>query len=473
MTLWTSEAALKATGGQVTRSFECTGVSIDTRTIQTGDLFVALQAARDGHDFVKDAIAKGATAALVSRMPKGITADAPLLLVPDVQEALEALGRAGRARMTGKVVAVTGSVGKTSTKEMLRRVLGGQGKVHASVASYNNHWGVPLTLARMPANADFAVIEIGMNHPGEIAPLARMARPHLAVVTIVAPAHLAAFESLDAIAREKAAIFEGLQPGGTAVLNGDLETSAILRDVATGFASTVLDFGEAASNHHRVTNVAISNAVTQVEARAKDTFLGYRISAPGRHFAMNGMAVLAVADALGLDRQQAIADLAAWRPVEGRGAREDLALGPSPTAARVDVIDDAYNANPASLGAALEVLAMTETTGRRIAYVGDMKELGKTEAALHAAVAQLPAIQRIDKMHCVGPLMKHLWDVLPEQKRGRWAETSEQMAQQVGADLRGGDVVLAKGSLSMGLARVVDAIRKLGHSPAQQKPEKD
>ncbi len=473
MTLWTSKAAVRATGGKITSHFKCTGVSIDTRTIQKGDLFVALQAARDGHDFVAQAFEKGAAAALVSRFPKGVKADAPLLMVPDVQEGLEALGRAGRKRMKGKVIAVTGSVGKTSTKEMLRTVLGGQGKVHASVASYNNHWGVPLTLARMPADSDFGVIEIGMNHPGEIAPLARMARPHLAIVTIVAPAHLAAFESLEGIAREKAAIFEGLERGGIAVLNGDLETSDTLRAIAEKHADTVIGFGEASSNHHRVTHVTIGDEVTLVEGRAWNTPLVYQISAPGRHFAVNGMAVLAAAGKLGLDRTKAIADLALWRPVEGRGARELIVLDSAPADPPVELIDDAYNANPASLGAALEVLAAAETKGRRVAYVGDMKELGQTETALHADIAGLPAIQSIDQIHCVGPLMRHLWEALPQEKRGRWTETSDQMAQEIGGDLTGGDVVLAKGSLSMGLARVVDAIRNLGHSPAKQKMEED
>jgi UDP-N-acetylmuramoyl-tripeptide--D-alanyl-D-alanine ligase len=215
--LWTAKEAAAATGGQVASGWEATGVSIDTRTIEKGDLFVALTAARDGHDFVAQALEKGAAAALVTRIPEGVENSDRLLIVKDVQAGLEALGEASRARFKGKVVAVTGSVGKTSTKEMLRTVLGGQGTVHAAEKSYNNHWGVPLTLARMPRDADFAVIEIGMNHPGEIAPLAKMARPHVALVTIVAPAHLEAFESLEGIAREKASIFEGLEPRGVAV----------------------------------------------------------------------------------------------------------------------------------------------------------------------------------------------------------------------------------------------------------------
>ncbi len=218
MTLWTSDDAVAATGGRATRDFAVGGVSIDTRTIRPGDLFVALQAARDGHDFVAQALEKGAGAALVSRIPEGVAPDAPLLIVPDVLTALQALGRAGRARMRGKVIAITGSVGKTSTKEMARIALTGQGRVHAAEASYNNHWGVPLTLARMPADTDFAIIEIGMNHPGEIEPLARLARPQVAMITTVAAAHFEAFGNIEGIAREKGAIFRGLTQPCTAII---------------------------------------------------------------------------------------------------------------------------------------------------------------------------------------------------------------------------------------------------------------
>src|SRR5690606_30792657 len=237
--LWTSAEAAAATGGRATRAFAATGLSIDTRTLAPGDLFVALKDLRDGHDFVRAALDKGAAAALVSRVPEGCSEADPLLIVADVLAALTALGQAGRARARAKVIAVTGSVGKTSTKEMLRAVLAGQGRVHAAEASFNNHWGVPVTLARMPADADFAVVEIGMNHPGEIAPLARLARPHVAMITTVAPAHLEAFESLEGIAREKAAIFQGLEPGGIAVIPSGLAVTPILAAAAAGGARTL------------------------------------------------------------------------------------------------------------------------------------------------------------------------------------------------------------------------------------------
>lgn len=472
--LWTADQAAQATDGQVTTDWAATGVSIDTRTLKPGDLFVALKAARDGHDFVAQALEKGAAAALVTHRPEGVAKDAPLLIVPDVQAGLEGLGRAARARMTGRVVAVTGSVGKTSTKEMLRTVLGGQGRVHAAEASYNNHWGVPLTLARMPADSDYAVIEIGMNAPGEIAPLSRMARPHVALVTIVAPAHLAAFESLEGIAREKASIFEGLEPGGTAIYNIDIETSDIVSEIARRHAAKLISFGQSPRAHHRLTNVTVHDACTVAQGRAWRQPVLYKVQATGRHFAVNAMAVVATASALGLDRALVANDLARWGAGAGRGAREVIQLDRVETQMTVELIDDAYNANPASLGAALEVLAAARVhddvgrfaEGRRIAYLGDMKELGRTEADLHRAIARHPAMALITQVHCVGPLMRHLWEALPREKRGRWTETSAEMAEGVARDLDAGDVVLVKGSLSMGLARVVDAIRKMGQGRA-------
>ncbi|WP_085793544.1 UDP-N-acetylmuramoyl-tripeptide--D-alanyl-D-alanine ligase [Roseivivax jejudonensis] len=470
--LWTSEEAVAATGGRCKTPWTARGVSIDTRTLRRGDLFVALSAQRDGHDFVAEALARGAAAALVSRRPDGVDKDAPLLRVDDVQAGLEALGRWSRARMRGRVVAVTGSVGKTSTKEMLRKVLGGQGHCHAAEASYNNHWGVPLTLARMPAQSDFAVIEIGMNHPGEIAPLSRMARPDIGIVTTVAPAHLAAFESLEGIAREKASIFEGLAPGGTAIVNGDLPTTPILVAAAEAAGAQVRTFGEASTNHHRVTSIRIGDHATVAEGRAWREPVVYKVSVPGRHFAVNAMAVLAAAHALGLDRARALCDLGLWQPPAGRGLREVIALDPVETTHTLELIDDAYNANPTSVEAALEVLAAAsvihgigrKAQGRRVAYLGDMGELGHDEAARHAALAELPHMARLDVVHCVGPLMRGLYDALPADRRGRWTETAAQMAASVPRDLDAGDVVLVKGSNYMGLSRLVDAIRKMGQA---------
>lgn len=480
MSLWTSQDIAAATGGRALGSWAVDGISIDTRTLEAGDLFVALKAARDGHEFVAQALAKGAGAALVTHVPDGVADDAPLIIVDDVLRALEDLGRAGRARTDARVVAITGSVGKTSTKEMLRDVLGGQGRTHASVASYNNHWGVPLTLARMPADTQFAVIEIGMNHPGEIAPLAKMARPHVALITTVAAAHLEAFENIEGIAREKAAIMEGLEPNGIAILNADIDTADVLRHVAEERGENALWFGETATDF-ALSEVVLTGNTTVVQAKVNSAPLLFKVHTAGQHFAMNGLGALASAQALGADLALAAQAISSWTPFTGRGAREVIALDPADERMTLELIDDAYNANPTSLKAALAVLAAAQvihdigrvSKGRRIAYIGDMKELGSTEVDLHKAVASLPSISDIDVIHCVGPLMRHCYDALPEHKRGHWFETSAEMATQAGRDLDAGDVVLAKGSLSMGLARVVDAIRKLGHTADENSKNND
>lgn len=470
MTLWTATEAAAATGGRAVGDWTCDGVSIDTRTIEKGDLFVALKDVRDGHDFVAQALEKGAGAALVSHIPDGVAEDAPLLVVEDVLEGLEALGAAARARTKAKVVAVTGSVGKTSTKEMLLSIFADQGRAHASVASYNNHWGVPLTLARMPADTEFAVIEIGMNHPGEIAPLARLVRPDAAMVTTVAAVHLEAFASVAEIAVEKAAIFEGLEPGGTAVINADIEHAAILMAKAVDQRLRDVEFGQNAY-HFKLGKVSVQGDTTVVQADADGTLLLFKLGTPGRHFAMNALGALALAQSVGADLALAAQSLGRWTPYKGRGVREVIHLDPIDTRLTISLIDDSYNANPTSMAAALEVLAAFEVTndigrvskGRRIAYLGDMKELGTDEIALHAGLAHLDATQKLDVIHCVGPLMRALHDLLPPHQRGHWHETAEDMVPAIGSHLDSGDVVLAKGSLSMKLGLVVDAIRKMGH----------
>jgi len=465
--LWSSDDAAKATGGRATQSFAASGISIDTRTLRPGDLFVALKDVRDGHDFVADALARGAAGALVSRMPDGCSPADPLLIVADVLAGLTALGAAGRARAAAKVVAVTGSVGKTSTKEMLRAVLAGQGRVHAAEASFNNHWGVPITLARLPADADFAVIEIGMNHPGEIAPLARLARPHVAMITTVAPAHLEAFESIEGIAHEKAAIFEGLVPGGVAVVPSGLAA-------ARTHAATVLTFGTGEADDYRALDLTLSQERTVVKALRRGVPMLFKVQTAGRHFAMNALGVLAVADVLGADPAVAACDLGRWSPPAGRGAREKVQLDIVDEMLSFDLLDDAFNANPASMSAALDVLAAAEPRdgvgrtreGRRIAVLGDMLELGPDEAALHAAIADHPAMPRIHTVHCVGPRMRALWQRLPQAKRGRWSETADEMAAKANRIADAGDIVLIKGSKGSKVSLVVDALKKLGQPGA-------
>jgi UDP-N-acetylmuramoyl-tripeptide--D-alanyl-D-alanine ligase len=469
--LWTSAEAETATGGKSTVDWVANGVSIDTRTIRQGDLFVALSAARDGHEFVAQALEKGAAAALVSRIPDGMNEDAPLLIVSDVLAGLEDLGRAARARTDARIVAVTGSVGKTSTKEMLRAMLGDQGRTHASVASYNNHWGVPLTLARMPVDTEYAVIEIGMNHPGEIAPLSKMTRPDVTLITTVAAAHLEAFDNIEGIALEKASVMEGLEYGGVSVMNNDIDTAAILQAKAHDLKRRDVGFGEHGFDYV-LKDVQIIGDTTIVQAEANEQPLLFKIATAGRHFAMNGLGALAACEALGADLALVAGSLGRWSPFEGRGAREVIVLDPVETHLTLELIDDSYNANPTSLAASLEVLAAAAVTnntgrvakGRRIAYLGDMKELGSQAVALHIEMATHSAAAELDTIHCVGPLMKAMYDALPEAQKGRWTETSAEMVQGIRRDLDAGDVVLAKGSLSMKLGLVVDAIRKMGHS---------
>ena len=462
MSLWTAEAAAAATGGRITRDWTATGVSIDTRTLQPGDLFIALTVARDAHDFVANALEKGASAALVSRVPEGVPDDAPLLIVEDVQSGLEALGRAARARVQARVIGITGSVGKTSTKEMLRDVLATQGRTHASVASYNNHWGVPLTLARMPADTEFAVIEMGMNHPGEIAPLSRMARPHVALVTTVAEVHMEAFDDgIEGIAREKAAIFEGLVPGGVAVVNDDIATQPILCAAAEAAHARQIGFGENGRDF-QLLSVTVADGVSVAKAETAGAPLLFKLASAGQHFAMNGLGALAAAQALGADLALSAHALSHWRPVGGRGVVERIELDPDRPDAALTLIDDAYNANPTSLGAAFDVLTQSTTHGRRIAFVGDMKELGPKEREIHGAMAEHPAMAQIDLVHCVGPLMETLHHALPAEKQGQHTDTSEAMAPHLRALVKAGDTILVKGSLSMDMARIVSGIKDLG-----------
>jgi len=471
--LWSADSAAAATGGRTAGDWRASGVSIDTRTLLPGDLFVALKDRRDGHDYTANALAKGAAAAMVNRVPEGVTPGAPLLIVDDVSRGLEALGRAGRTRFGGRVAGVTGSAGKTSTKEMLRTVLKRQGQVHAAEASHNNHWGVPLTLARMPPDADFALIEIGMNRPGEIAPLAKMARPHVAMITTIASAHMEAFCSIEEIAHEKAAILQGVEPKGIAILNGDVGTARIPREVALERGLDVRMFGEGESLAYRLSGIHLADdsASISVCAALPDGEVFYRIASAGRHFAVNALGVLAAVEALGADVALAAHDMSSWRPTAGRGTREKVVLDPADRKTAVELIDDAFNANPASMAAALEVLAASQPAhghgciekGRRVAILGDMLELGPDASRDHASVAGLPHVSEIDILHCSGPRMRALWEALPERKRGRWTLNADDLAADARNLIDAGDVVLVKGSKGSCISRVVDAIRELGH----------
>lgn len=474
MTLWTAADAARATGGQARTDWQASGISIDTRSLQPGDLFVALKAARDGHDFVAQALQKGAAAALVSHIPEDVGPDAPLLIVPDVMAALTALGEAGRARARARVIGVTGSVGKTSTKEMLREMLSDFGQTHAAEASFNNHWGVPITLARLHPEADFAVIEIGMNHPGEIAPLSRLARPDIAMITAIAPAHLEAFDSINGIAREKASIFEGLAAGGDAIYPCDLPTSPILEAAAQTAQARLWPFG-AGSQCLSAHDLTQTETALVLRADLGALRVSVRLVNAGAHFARNALACLGVAQALGLDPARAAMALGRWQPPAGRGLREAITLD-AVEDLQFTLIDDAFNANPASLEAALDMLASltpardaTGRAGRRIAILGDMLELGPQELEMHRAVADYPALRGVDLVHCVGPRMAALHAALPQRKRGRYAPQADDLARLAHILAAPGDIVLVKGSKSSFVSRVVDGLRRLDVAPQDKK----
>jgi UDP-N-acetylmuramoyl-tripeptide--D-alanyl-D-alanine ligase len=432
--LWTSQELQKATGGVLHNApLGVTGVSIDSRTVGKGELYIALKGdAHDGHDFTVKALENGAGLALVSIAP----AVGSYLLVDDVMEAMRAIARAARARMKGKVIAVTGSVGKTSTKEMLATCFATYGKTHAAVASFNNHWGVPLTLARMPEDADFGIFEIGMNHSGEIVPLVALVQPHIAIITTVEPVHLAHFSGIEEIAAAKAEIFTGLKAGGTAILNADNPWFSYLCEQAKGYK--IVSFG--ASEAADIQLLSCNEGV-------KTSLINYNLGAKGVHMAMNSLSVLGAIQACGLELTKAIPALEGLKPVKGRGEvvylKNDMTLN-----------DESYNANPASMKAAFAVLKTAKS--RKIAALGDMLELGEHEIAIHEELAV--DHEGIDLFYAQGLRMKAFYDALPLAKRGGYATTALELLPLLQAGLRPKDTLMVKGSLG---SRMVDLVAKL------------
>lgn len=457
--LWTSTDAEAATLGRATRAFAAEGVSIDTRTLRPGDLFVALKGeARDGHDFVSHALGRGAAAALVVQKPDGVLEEAPLLQVANTQRGLEDLGRWARKRAKARVVAVTGSAGKTTTKEMLRLALGRLGPTHASHSSYNNHWGVPLSLAQFPTECTYGVFEIGMNHFGEIRSLASFVRPHVALVTTVASAHLEYFGTIEAIADAKSEIFESLSRDGAALVPADNPLAPRLEARARqAGANRILSFGESSRADARLLARHEDVGGVRIEADILGRAATFRLGAEGAHMAQNAVAALLAIATLGGDVLQAAAALATFSPLKGRGARFVLPFEHG----SVEIIDESYNANPASMRAALALLggAKLQRGGRRIAVLGDMLELGEQSLSLHAALADAVEEAKTDLVFACGRDMRALFETLPQSRRGGWAERSSDIAPKVVHALRAGDEVLVKGSLGSRMAIILDAIR--------------
>ncbi len=461
--LWTAEEAANATKGQLKgdRNWVAGGVTSDSREVNPGDLFVAIKGARDGHDFVEDAIAKGAAAAMVSARRADIPDGASLLEVADTQGALDALGMARRGEVTAQICAITGSAGKTGTKEALHQCLMPSGQTHSSAKSFNNYLGVPLTLARMPRETAFGVFEIGMNHAGEITPLAEMVRPHVAIVTTVQPVHLEFFNSVDEIADAKSEIFAGIEPGGIAIINRDSAYYDRLRGhAAQSGAKEIWGFGEHAGAELRLLDVALGTDGSAVSAELLGEPISYKVGAPGRHLVMNSLAVMGAVKAMGADLALAGLEYAKLEAAEGRGRRHKVNL-PDGT---MTVVDESYNANPASMRAAIATLAAAETgpRGRRIAVLGDMLELGPDGPDFHGGLAAPLEEAGIDIVYCAGPLTARLWDALPDTRRGLYGQASADILEAVVAELRAGDVVMVKGSLGSKMRPIVDALLARG-----------
>lgn len=458
--LWRGQALVAAMGARAVGAVpaDVSGASIDTRTLEPGDVFFAITGeARDGHEFVRAALDNGASLAVVDEAHADAFGEGPLAVVPDVLGAMEQAGMARRADLTGSVVAVTGSAGKTGSKDALRLILSRQGKTHAPIASYNNHWGVPLTLTRTPADVRYGVYEIGMNHPGEIEPLARMVSPDVALITTVQPVHLAAFDSIDGIAREKAAIFAGLRPGGTAIINADLPQTPLLRSLAEASpAGRVVSFGERADADVRLISCALKADLSTVEAEVHGVRVAYRLGSPGKHIVLNSLGVLAAIKALDADLALAALALGDLAPPAGRGARQ-IREAPG---GDFTLIDESYNGNPASVKAAIENLGRIETgwRGRRIAVLGDMRELGPTAPELHRGLADPIADNAVDLVFACGPLMQSLYDALPARRRGAYAASASELEPIVVDALRAGDVVMVKGSLGSKMGPIVKAV---------------
>jgi UDP-N-acetylmuramoyl-tripeptide--D-alanyl-D-alanine ligase len=458
--LWSAAEAVRATGGVLAggEQWSANGVSIDTRSLQPGDLFVALKDVRDGHDFLAQAFVSGASAALISD-PEQAEGLGSVLIVADVLEGLRKLGEAARERSPAKRIAVTGSVGKTSTKEALAICLAASGATHRSVKSYNNHWGVPLTLSRMPAESRFAVFEIGMNHRGEILPLTQLVAPHAALVTTIAPAHVENLGSLEAVADEKGDIFAGLAPGGAALVPNEAPHAARLIAAAERVGARLIRFGRGPECEARLLSFEMGEGGSVAEAEVLGRAIRYRIGVEGAHWALNSVAALAAAELVGADLAAAAHALEHLRAFDGRGVATRIAA----RFGAFVLVDDSYNANPASMAAALATLGARrpEAGGRRIAVLGDMLELGGEERAYHAGLAEPIEQARIDLVFGAGPLMAALMEALPLERRGGYAKSADALGPLIVGALRAGDIVLVKGSNGSRMSRVVDALASL------------
>ena len=468
--LWTSEEIAAVTNGTASMPFSVTGISIDSRTVRKGDLFIALKGPNfDGHKFVETALENGAAGALVSSSFKG-NSNAPIIAVADTFTALEDLGHGARSRSNARFIGLTGSTGKTSTKELLATALVDQGKTHWTTGNLNNHWGVPLTLARLPADADFAVIEMGMNHGGEIEPLSKQVTPDIAIITNVSAAHLGNFNSISDIAAAKAEIFRGVAPDGVAIINIDNEhCPQLLAEARTQGISNILSFGVNDRAEAKLIRYTALDDGGRATASINGQTVDYRLYIPGKHQCINALTVFLAIQALGLDLKKAAISLSNLKPVDRRGNRIDVAVVENE--APITIIDDSYNASPASMRAAIDVLKSirTEGKGRKIAALGDMLELGELGPQLHASLAQ-DLNNGVDKVFTCGPLMKNCAKALPKGVNQHY-DNSHKLADNIVTQLRPNDVVLVKGSKSSLMDLVVKKICQLEKKKTKQLAE--
>lgn len=440
--LWTAGQIAQAVGGQLTGAdADVTGLTYNSREIGPGDLFIALKGARDGHEFAGAAFAAGAACALVEHPVGG----RPCIVVPDTLKGLEVLGIAARDRAHARRGAVTGSVGKTSVTQAIRAGLDLAGPAHGSIKSYNNHIGVPLTLARMPAGTQRAVFEIGMNAPGEIAPLARMVAPHAACVTTVGPVHIENFVDAEAgVAREKAAIFQGLVPGGVAVINGDNGWTDLLTQAARDAGARPMVFGTAAGTDAVLLDFQPDAEGAAVVAELHGTRNEFRLAQSGHHWGLNSLAVILMLEALEVPLETALDALAGFQPLAGRGQTRFVTV----PGGRFLLIDESYNANPLSMTAGFHSLGARPIAngGRRVVVLTDMLELGDQSHALHAGLAAPIEAAGLDMVHAAGPEMRALYESLPESRRGIWRETAAELAAEAAMLAGPDDIVMVKGS---------------------------
>lgn len=462
----------QAIGAQTAGNWNASGVSIDSRSITQGDVFIALKGERfDGHAYVQSALDNGAVAAIVSELPKGMVQDdARLLVVHDTEKALQQLGVASRARTTAKIVGVTGSVGKTGCKEMLKIALGANGSVYATQGNLNNHLGVPLCLSNMPADVDYAVLEMGMNHAGEIHQLSKWVKPEVAIITTVDAVHIEFFDSVEGIADAKSEIFDGMEEGGVAVLNADNPHYERLRRHAEKKGlDRVLSFGVSSSALCQMVQYGTEGLESVVDADIAGTRLQYRLGAIGRHWGIMSVAVLAIIDALEADLPKSAEALVQFSEPVGRGRIEELRV----EGGYLRLIDDSYNASPASMAAAFEKMSLLRDGEpgpiRTIAVLGDMLELGERSRDLHVGLAPTLVNNHIDLVFAAGSFMKHLYDALPEAMRGDYDATAAGLAPKVVNRLRNHDLVLVKGSNGSRMKEVVGAIK----SNSEQLQKKD